>query len=132
MFCTRTLKRDLENQAKNVRVLQFKLKKAERTITDMIAEKSDLETKLKGSGHNGAGSVSDSARIRQLEKEVELKTQQNAKLEQQISELKGGSKMGGIKRGGAGPVLSRTGTNLRNFLRIFLTIEIRVVYAIVP
>jgi hypothetical protein len=33
---------------------QFKLKKAERTISEMIAEKADLETKLKGSG-SGSG-----------------------------------------------------------------------------
>ncbi len=109
----RTLKRDLENQAKNVRVLQFKLKKAERTITDMISEKSELESKLKGTG-SGVGGGSDSARIRQLEKDLEQKTQLNAKYEQQIAELKGGPKMGGIKRGGAGPVLSRTGSVERN------------------
>jgi predicted RNase H-like nuclease (RuvC/YqgF family) len=102
----RTLKRDLENQAKNVRVLQFKLKKAERTITEMIAEKADLESKLKGTG-GSSGVGSDASRIRQLEKELEQKTQLNAKYEQQITELKGGSKLGGLKRGGTGPVLSR-------------------------
>ena len=106
----RTLKRDLENQAKNVRVLQFKLKKAERTVSEMIAEKTDLESKLKGSG-SGSGVGSDASRIRQLEKELEQKTQLNAKYEQQIAEFKGqGSKLGGIKRGGTGPVLSRTGS----------------------
>ena len=110
----RSLKRDLENQAKNVRVLQFKLKKAERTITDMSAEKGELETKLKGSG-GGSGVGSDATRIRQLEKELELKTQLNAKYETQIAELKGGgSKLGGLKRGGTGPVLSRTGSVERN------------------
>ena len=105
----RTLKRDLENQAKNVRVLQFKLKKAERTISEMIAEKTDLETKLKGSG-SGSGVGSDASRIRQLEKELEQKTQLNAKYEREIAEFKGGSKLGGLKRGGTGPVLSRTGS----------------------
>ncbi len=54
-----------------------------------------------------AGVGSDASRIRQLEKELEQKTQLNAKYEQQINELKGGSKLGGLKRGGAGPVLSR-------------------------
>ncbi len=93
--------------------MQFKLKKAERTITDMISEKSELETKLKSTGP-GTGTGSDSARIRLLEKELEQKTQLNAKYEQQIAELKGGPKMGGIKRGGAGPVLSRTGSVERN------------------
>ena len=79
----------------------------------MISEKSELETKLKSTGP-GTGTGSDSARIRLLEKELEQKTQLNAKYEQQIAELKGGPKMGGIKRGGAGPVLSRTGSVERN------------------
>lgn len=79
----------------------------------MISEKSELETKLKSTGP-GTGTGSDSARIRLLEKELEQKTQLNAKYEQQIAELKGGPKMGGIKRGGVGPVLSRTGSVERN------------------
>ena len=43
----RNLKRDLETQSKNVRVLQFKLKKSERSISELAAEKSDLESKVR-------------------------------------------------------------------------------------
>merc|ERR1719312_36435 len=43
----RTLKRELENSAKNCRVLQFKLKKAEKTLEDVKSEKTDMEGRLK-------------------------------------------------------------------------------------
>lgn len=39
----RNLKRELETQAKNCRVLQFKLKKAEKNLSEAMAEKTDLE-----------------------------------------------------------------------------------------
>ena len=42
----RHLKRDLETASKNCRVLQFKLKKAEKSIIDLSSEKSDMEWKF--------------------------------------------------------------------------------------
>merc|ERR1712004_237345 len=100
----RGLKRDLETQSKNVRVLQFKLKKAERSISEMAAEKADLETKVKSGGGSSYGSNDSSSKVRSLEKELEQKTVLVNKYEQQIADLRGGSKRGG------GPVLSRTGS----------------------
>merc|ERR1719509_395463 len=43
----RTLKRELENSAKNCRVLQFKLKKTEKSLQDTTSEKGELESKIK-------------------------------------------------------------------------------------
>lgn len=43
----RDLKKDLEQTAKNCRILQFKLRKAERRIVQLETEKNDLETKNK-------------------------------------------------------------------------------------
>jgi len=100
----RGLKRDLETQSKNVRVLQFKLKKAERSISELAAEKADLETKVKSGGGSSYGSNDSSSKVRSLEKELEQKTVLVNKYEQQIADLRGGSKRGG------GPVLSRTGS----------------------
>ena len=77
----RHLKRDLEATAKNCRVLQFKLKKAEKTIVELSAS---------GGGAGGAVGALDngSAKIRQLEKELDQKNQVNKQLEQQIADLK--------------------------------------------
>merc|ERR1712083_126200 len=72
----RNLKRDLETQSKNVRVLQFKLKKSERSISELAAEKTELESKIKtGAGSSGSnhGSFDSSNKLRNLEKELEQK-----------------------------------------------------------
>merc|ERR1711981_1117855 len=45
----RHIKRDLEAASKNCRVLQFKLKKAEKQLVELNVEKSDLENKVKTS-----------------------------------------------------------------------------------
>lgn len=88
----RHLKRDLEATAKNCRVLQFKLKKAEKTISELSA-----------SGGGGAvGMDNGSAKIRQLEKDLDQKNQVNKQLEQQIADLKKSS--GGQKRLSGGKV----------------------------
>lgn len=103
----RSLKRDLETQSKNVRVLQFKLKKAERSVSELQAEKADLETKVKGGvGSSSMSSFDSQNKIRTLERELEQKTLLNTKYEQQIAELR----TGGSKIGKQGPVLSRTGS----------------------
>ena len=109
----RHLKRDLETASKNCRVLQFKLKKAEKTLIDLNAEKSDLEHKIKTSA-GGSGAIDNMNKIRQLEKDLDNKNQLNSRLEQQIKELQNntGSKKVALAKSGAktGPVLSRTGS----------------------
>ena len=109
----RHLKRDIEAASKNCRVLQFKLKKAEKSIIDLTAEKSDLEHKVKTSA-GGSGALDNMNKIRQLEKDLDNKNQLNSRLEQQIKELQnntGAPKVGLGKSGTKlGPVLSRTGS----------------------
>merc|ERR1711981_273510 len=110
----RHLKRDLETASKNCRVLQFKLKKAEKSIIDLSSEKSDMEQKIKTSA-GGSGALDNLSKIRQLEKDLDNKNQLNSRLEQQIKELSnhsGASKIGLNKANtkGGGPVLSRTGS----------------------
>ena len=110
----RHLKRDLETASKNCRVLQFKLKKAEKSIIDLSSEKSDMEQKIKTSA-GGSGALDNLSKIRQLEKDLDNKNQLNSRLEQQIKELSnnsGASKIGLNKANtkSGGPVLSRTGS----------------------
>ena len=106
----RTLKRELENSAKNCRVLQFKLKKAEKTLEDVKSEKTDMEGRLK-SMSGGTSALDNLNKIRALEKELESKNMQINRLE---SESKSGKTMSGPRKGGPGPVLSRTGSVERN------------------
>jgi len=105
----RTLKRELENSAKNCRVLQFKLKKSEKSLLDLQSEKSELESKVKNMS-GGTSALDNLNKIRNLEKELESKNMQISRLE---AENKAG-KMLGPRKGGPGPVLSRTGSVERN------------------
>ena len=58
-FCFRTLKRELENSAKNCRVLQFKLKKTEKSLNDTQSDLGEAESKLKSlsGGSNALDSI---------------------------------------------------------------------------
>lgn len=107
----RSLKRELENNAKNCRVLQFKLKKTEKSLQDTTSEKGELESKIKSlSGGNNA--LDNINKIRQLEKEIEVRSLQTNRLE---AELKNATKGATVpRRGGPGPCLSRTGSVERN------------------
>ena len=62
----------------------------------------------------GGGSSGDATKIRQLEKDLDQKTQVNKQLEQQISDLKS-SKGSQPQKGRGGPVLSRTGPVERSY-----------------
>merc|ERR1711953_430305 len=104
----RTLKRELENSAKNCRVLQFKLKKTEKSLIDLQSEHTELEGKMK-SVSGGSAAIDNLSKVRQLEKDLEAKTQQISRLETEIK--KSGP---GPRKGGPGPCLSRTGSVERN------------------
>jgi len=106
----RTLKRELENSAKNCRVLQFKLKKTEKSLGDVTSDHNELETKLKTMS-GGSGALDNMNKVRQLEKDLEAKTMQINRLEAEIKTNKPGT---GPRRGGPGPCLSRTGSVERN------------------
>ena len=106
----RTLKRELENSAKNCRVLQFKLKKAEKSLLDVTDEKTDIEVKMK-SISGGSSGLENLNKIRALEKELDSKNMQINRLE---AEGKTGKSLSGPRKGGPGPVLSRTGSVERN------------------
>ena len=86
----RHLKRDIEAASKNCRVLQFKLKKAEKEIINLTGEKSDLEQKVKSSV-GGSSALENMNKIRQLEKDLDSKNQLNSRLEQQVKDLQNNS-----------------------------------------
>merc|ERR1711936_946548 len=104
----RTLKRELENSAKNCRVLQFKLKKTEKSYSDLQSEHTELEGKMK-SVSGGSAAIDNLSKVRQLEKDLEAKTQQISRLEAEMK--KSGPSP---RKGGPGPCLSRTGSVERN------------------
>merc|ERR550539_756804 len=104
----RTLKRELENSAKNCRVLQFKLKKTEKSLIDLQSEHTELEGKMK-TVSGGSAAIDNLSKVRQLEKDLEAKTQQISRLEAEMR--KSGPSP---RKGGPGPCLSRTGSVERN------------------
>ena len=106
----RTLKRELENSAKNCRVLQFKLKKTEKSLSDLQEDHKEMEGKMK-SVSGGSSAMDNINRVRQLEKDLEAKTQQISRLEAEMKNSKTGT---GPRKGGPGPCLSRTGSVERN------------------
>jgi len=109
----RTLKRELENSAKNCRVLQFKLKKTEKSLNDTQSDLGEAESKLK-SLSGGSNALDSINKVRQLEKDLEGKTMQIARLDAELKTTKAAAGGSGPRKGGPGPCLSRTGSVERN------------------
>merc|ERR1712088_1183878 len=109
----RTLKRELENSAKNCRVLQFKLKKTEESLNDTQSDLGEAESKLK-SLSGGSNALDSINKVRQLEKDLEGKTMQIARLDAVLKTTKAAAGGSGPRKGGPGPCLSRTGSVERN------------------
>ena len=88
----RDLKKDLEQTAKNCRILQFKLRKAERRMEQLETDKHQLEVRnqelLSGNptaGKAGAGQGLD--RIAQLEQELSQAKEQLAQAQREVQKL---------------------------------------------
>merc|ERR1712226_409359 len=109
----RTLKRELENSAKNCRVLQFKLKKTEKSLSDTQSDLNEAEAKMK-SMSGGASAMDSLNKVRSLEKDLEGKNMQIARLDAELKTTKAAAGGSGPRKGGPGPCLSRTGSVERN------------------
>ncbi|XP_047478471.1 trichohyalin-like [Penaeus chinensis] len=83
----RDLKRELEQTAKNCRVLQFKLKKAERRSDTLERDKGEIEDKLKEL-QVGEGDVDRSEKVKTLEKEVNLAKEVSMKMHEEMEKMK--------------------------------------------
>ncbi|KAK6760830.1 hypothetical protein RB195_022046 [Necator americanus] len=87
----RELQRELEQNAKNCRVLQFKLRKAERMKEQTEAEKVQLQARLNdflgSSSETVAVSVrSDSVRVKELETELRIAKEVSVKLHSELEQ----------------------------------------------
>ncbi|VDL76921.1 unnamed protein product [Nippostrongylus brasiliensis] len=87
----RELQRELEQNAKNCRVLQFKLRKAERLKEQTDAEKLQLQTRLNdllGSSpeENAISTRSDSVRIKELESELRIAKEVSVRLHTELEQ----------------------------------------------
>ncbi|XP_039280086.1 myosin-2 heavy chain [Nilaparvata lugens] len=82
-----SLKKELEQTAKNCRILSFKLRKAERKLETVEAEKIELEKKCKelAGGSSGQDKVE---RIRHLEKELTVANEVAQRLQKELEEAK--------------------------------------------
>ncbi|XP_065335876.1 uncharacterized protein LOC135936824 isoform X2 [Cloeon dipterum] len=79
-----SLKKELEQTAKNCRILQFKLRKAERKAESLEATKLELERQLGDKG----GNVQSMEKIRQLEKDLKLQSEVSERLQKETEDLK--------------------------------------------
>ncbi|CAI5456437.1 unnamed protein product [Caenorhabditis angaria] len=87
----RELQRELELNAKNCRVLQFKLRKTERQKDQAEAEKSHSERKLEeflnGCPETVATAIkSDSARVKELESEIRIAKEVSVRLHNELEQ----------------------------------------------
>ncbi|EJD76702.1 CBR-TAG-241 protein [Loa loa] len=88
----RELQRELEQNAKNCRILQFKLRKSERTRDELDAEKQHLEVKVKDlleassvtGGLQTTGKQLDTIRIRELESELRIAKEVSVRLHNEL------------------------------------------------
>uniref|UniRef100_A0A1I7X4G8 Shootin-1 n=1 Tax=Heterorhabditis bacteriophora TaxID=37862 RepID=A0A1I7X4G8_HETBA len=87
----RELQRELEQNAKNCRVLQFKLRKAERMKEQTETEKFQMQTKLNDLLANSSDTTivslrSDSARIKELESELRIAKEVSVRLHNELEQ----------------------------------------------
>lgn len=111
----RDLKKDLEQTAKNCRILQFKLRKAERRMEQLETEKHDLEVQNENlrsgnptAGKAGAGPSHQQGldRIAQLEQELSQAKDQLAQAQREVQKLQ--TQISRNSAAPSGPVLSKS------------------------
>ncbi|CAG2167381.1 unnamed protein product [Oppiella nova] len=85
----RVLKRELESSSKNCRVLQFKLKKAERSLELMENDKIELDKKVKDLLETTKLDV-DKHKMKELETELSIAKEVSLKLHAEIETLREG------------------------------------------
>ncbi|CAG2107226.1 unnamed protein product [Medioppia subpectinata] len=127
----RVLKRELESSSKNCRVLQFKLKKAERSVELMENDKIELEKKMKDLLETTKIDV-DKHKMKELETELSIAKEVSLKLhaeietlregrlllEQQLAEKNPSQKaMNRLSSGGISPTVSFDGKDYEQVIR---------------
>lgn len=88
----RELQRELEQTAKNCRILQFKLRKSERRHDQTEADRQHLELKLKEFLSNGGAGMAatanlESPRLRELESELRIAKEVSVRLHNELESL---------------------------------------------
>ncbi|XP_052122837.1 uncharacterized protein LOC113212291 isoform X2 [Frankliniella occidentalis] len=80
-----SLKKELEQTAKNCRILSFKLRKSERKLESLENEKAEFEKKLQDLGV-GEDMTEKANRIRHLEQELALSNEVSARLQRELED----------------------------------------------
>ncbi|XP_065581081.1 centrosomal protein of 290 kDa-like [Artemia franciscana] len=84
----RDLKKELEQTAKNCRILQFKLRKAERRVEQVEAEKVDLENRLQEKLNKSSEYPDDDAsHINMLEQELAMARDISLQMQEELQSL---------------------------------------------
>nr|CAH0112438.1 unnamed protein product [Daphnia galeata] len=111
----RDLKKDLEQTAKNCRILQFKLRKAERRMEQLETDKHELELQNQEFRNNSSPSIAGPTtakgqdRISQLEQELNQTREQLALSQREVQKLQSQIRTGSKDVSSlSGPVLSKS------------------------
>ncbi|CAH1773162.1 unnamed protein product [Owenia fusiformis] len=80
----RELQKELEMTSKNVRILQFKLRKAERLREQTEVDKMAYEDKLRQLQSTGASATSDNEHIAELEEELKMAQEVSVRLHDEL------------------------------------------------
>lgn len=103
----RDLKKDLDQTAKNCRILQFKLRKAERRVEHLESDKRELESKLSQPASGDAPAANQSDQVRKLELELSNVRDQLARSQQEVQKIQSQPRLN-KELPPAGPVLSKS------------------------
>ncbi len=109
------MKKDLEQTAKNCRILQFKLRKAERRMEQLETDKHELELQNQEFRNNSSPSIAGPTtakgqdRISQLEQELNQTREQLALSQREVQKLQSQIRTGSKDVSSlSGPVLSKS------------------------
>uniref|UniRef100_T1JA69 Leucine zipper homeobox-associated domain-containing protein n=1 Tax=Strigamia maritima TaxID=126957 RepID=T1JA69_STRMM len=81
------LKKELEQTAKNCRILQFKLRKSEKRCDQLDSDKIQYEDKLKGLIKSGNLDANQSEKLRQMEQEVTIARETSNRMHSEMESL---------------------------------------------
>ncbi|KAL1492930.1 hypothetical protein ABEB36_011094 [Hypothenemus hampei] len=80
-----SIKKELDQTTKNCRILSFKLRKAERKVDQLEAERSEMNKKLTELS-SGPGTMSNLDRIKHLEQDLKISNEVSLRLQKELEE----------------------------------------------
>ncbi|XP_050314721.1 restin homolog isoform X2 [Anthonomus grandis grandis] len=81
-----SIKKELDQTTKNCRILSFKLRKAERKVEQLEAEKVEMDKKMNEISGGAGGTLTHLDRIKQLEQDLKVANEVSLRLQKELEE----------------------------------------------